>query len=101
MAAVTVADLLADVELADDRHRDARAAFVARVVSAIAVEPDDVAVAEHHARFLAATRRSGTARGAHDLIVAATAVPTNRMIVTTDTGARLANLPGVLAVIAL
>jgi tRNA(fMet)-specific endonuclease VapC len=37
-----------------------------------------------HARLLAATRRSGKPRGAHDLIIAATAIGSGRVVVTAD-----------------
>jgi tRNA(fMet)-specific endonuclease VapC len=41
-----------------------------------------------------AVRRAGRPRGAHDLIIAATAVATGRIVVTAD-GDGFADLPGV------
>lgn len=50
-----------------------------------------------HARLIAHARRAGTPRSAHDLIIAAHAVQTDRTILTFDTKARFADLPGVSA----
>jgi tRNA(fMet)-specific endonuclease VapC len=47
-----------------------------------------------HATLLAHVRRSGRPRGAHDLIIAATAAARDRLVVSTDTTA-FADLPGV------
>jgi tRNA(fMet)-specific endonuclease VapC len=93
IAAVTVAELLVGVELADRRRRAARAAFVDEVLSTMPVEPYDTATARIHARLLATTRKTGTPRGAHDLMIAATAVETGRRVVTADVRG-FADLPG-------
>ena len=94
IAAITAAELLVGVELADERQRDARAAFVEDVLGTISVEDYTLPTARAHAHLLAATRASGTARGAHDLIIAATALATGRAVVTADVrGFR--DLPGV------
>lgn len=95
MAAVTVAELRTGVELADDRHRVARRELVEQMLTALPVEPYGMAVAEVHGRLLAHVHRSGTRRGAHDLIIAATAVATGRTVLTTDRSARYDQLPGV------
>lgn len=99
IAAVTVAELLAGVELADDARRDRRRDFVRRVLDSMPVETYDAGVAAVHARLLAHTRRSGTTRGAHDLMVAATAVTTGRTLLTTDAAARFGDLPGLDVVV--
>ena len=99
IAAVTIAELRTGIELAGSRHRAARADFLVRVLETLPVEPYDVDVAEAHGRLLAYVHRSGTTRGAHDLIIAATAVATRRTVVTTDRGARLHELPGVDCVV--
>ncbi len=71
------------------------AKFVATVVEQLRVEPYDLRVAEAHAELLAHTRRAGRVRGGIDLVIAATAVATNRLVVTLDrTG--FADLPGVV-----
>lgn len=70
--------------LASPRQRPARQAFVDDVREAIPVFAYDTDVAETHAALLAATRRAGRPRGAHDLIIAATARATRRTVVTAD-----------------
>jgi hypothetical protein len=52
--------------------------------------------AAHHARLLAHVRRSGRPRGAHDLIIAAHAAETGRLVLTRDAKARFSDLPGIL-----
>lgn len=94
IAAVTVAELLVGVELADARRRPARTAYVADVVATISVESYDLDVARVHARLLAHARRAGRPRGAHDLIIASTALERNRTIVSADADG-FADLPGV------
>jgi tRNA(fMet)-specific endonuclease VapC len=94
IAAITAAELLVGVELADNVRRPAREAFVREVLDAIAVEDYDVEVARAHATLLAHTRRSGRRRGAHDLIVSATAVARGRAVVSADATA-FTELPGV------
>ena len=99
VAAITVAELLVGVELADDRRRADRAAFVDDVVATIAVEDYTLEVAAAHAALLAYVRRTGRPRGAHDLIIAATGAATGRTVLTSDTTAGLAELPGVDALV--
>lgn len=95
IAAITVAELRTGVELATDSYRAARSEFLARVLETLPVEPYEVATAEVHGRLLAHVHRTGTKRGAHDLIIAATAVATGRTVLTTDRNARFHDLPGV------
>jgi tRNA(fMet)-specific endonuclease VapC len=95
IAAVTIAELLLGVELGDRRRRKARERYVARVLTSIPSEPYDSDVARVHARLLAHARRSGRPRGAHDLIIAATALARGRTIVTAD-AAGFDDLPGVV-----
>ena len=84
MAAITAAELLVGVELAHGSRRDVREAFVADLLAAIPVEEYDLEVARAHARLLAHVRRTGKPRGAHDLIIAATAAASGRTVVTSD-----------------
>ena len=49
-------------------------------------------MANHHAALLAHTHKSGIPRGAHDLIIAATARANGRILVTTDERARFGEL---------
>lgn len=94
IAAVTAAELLVGVELADDARRPGRAAFVRSVLDTVPVEDYDVTVARTHATLLAHVRRTGRPRGAHDLIIAATAAARDRLVVSADSAA-FADLPGV------
>lgn len=92
IAAVTAAELLAGVELADGARREARSTFVQAVLDLVPVEDYDVDVARSHAALLAHARRSGRPRGAHDLMIAATAVARGRAVVSADATA-FADLP--------
>lgn len=94
IAAITAAELLVGVELADASHRAARFAFVRSVLDTVPVEDYDIDVSRAHAVLLAHVRRSGRPRGAHDLIIAATALARDRSIVSADAAA-FADLPGV------
>jgi tRNA(fMet)-specific endonuclease VapC len=94
IAAVTAAELLVGVELADPARQQKRSAFVRSVLETVPVENYDLPVARAHALLLAHVRRTGKPRGAHDLVNAATAVAHDRMVVTADARA-FADLPGV------
>ncbi len=94
IAAVTAAELWLGVELAGNRDRDARRASVEATIERLTVAPYDLSVARDHARLLEHARRTGRPRGAHDLIVAATALAQNRTVVTFDTRG-FDDLPGV------
>lgn len=92
IAAVTIAELRVGALLGTPKKAAARTAFVEDVLAAIPVIAYDVAVAEAHARLLAEVRRQGKPRGAHDLLVAATAAASRRAVVTADATA-FADLP--------
>lgn len=94
VAAITVAELLVGVKLASGERRAARQAYADEIVRSLPVISYDTAVAAEHAELLAAVRRAGRPRGAHDLLIAATARATNRTVVTADVAA-FADLPGV------
>jgi tRNA(fMet)-specific endonuclease VapC len=94
IAAITAAELLVGVHLADGARRERRASFVEAVLATIPIEDYDLDVARAHADLLAHTRRTGRPRGAHDLLIAATAAATRRTVVSADAGA-FAELPGV------
>lgn len=93
IAAITAAELLVGVQLARGLHAEARRAFVESVLTSVPVEPYDLAVARIHAALLAHTHRSGRPRGAHDLLIAATALRHARIVVTADAGG-FSDLPG-------
>jgi tRNA(fMet)-specific endonuclease VapC len=99
IASVSVAEYRVGIELADTPERAAdRARALAAITSVIDVMDYTAATAAHHGRLLAHVRRSGTTRGAHDLIIAAHAAQTGRTVVSTDAKARFNDLPGVTAI---
>lgn len=94
IAAITVAELTVGVEMADRSRQEARSSFVAAVLDAVSVEVYDLEVAKAHGELLAHVRRSGRPRGAHDLVIAATARARGREVLTADL-AGFADLPDV------
>jgi tRNA(fMet)-specific endonuclease VapC len=84
ISAVTAAELWVGVELADARRRPRRTTFVEQVLSTIPVEDYDLETAQVHAELLADARRTGRPRGAHELLIAATAIARRRELVTND-----------------
>jgi tRNA(fMet)-specific endonuclease VapC len=94
IAAITVAELKVGVQLAKGRRREKRERFVAAILDAVSIEVYDLDVAEAHSALLAHVRRTGTPRGAHDLIIAATARARERRVVSLDPGG-FAKLPDV------
>jgi tRNA(fMet)-specific endonuclease VapC len=94
VAALSVAELKVGILLADGPRRDGRAAFVDAVLEVVAVEGYDLDVAEAHAALLAHTHRSGRPRGAHDLVIAATARARRREVISLDS-AGFSDLPEV------
>jgi tRNA(fMet)-specific endonuclease VapC len=94
VAAITVAELLVGVELADAANQSRRRALVDSIVATIPVEDYDLDVARFHALLLAHAHRSGRRRGAHDLVIAATALARGRVVVTADRPG-FGDLPGV------
>jgi tRNA(fMet)-specific endonuclease VapC len=98
VAAVSIAEYRVGIELADTPARAAdRARALVAITSAVDVLDYTEATAACHARLIAHARRAGTPRGAHDLIIAAHAVQTDRTVLTFDAKARFAGLPGVSA----
>jgi len=98
VAAVSIAEYRVGIELADTPARAAdRARALAAITSAVDVLDYTEATAACHARLIAHARRAGTPRGAHDLIIAAHAMQTDRTVLMFDAKARFADLPGVKA----
>jgi tRNA(fMet)-specific endonuclease VapC len=93
VAAITIAELGVGVEVASGKRRQARKAFLEDIVATLPVVPYDLEVARAHTNLMVAIRKLGKPRGAHDLIIAATALSTGRVVVTTDSG--FDDLPGV------
>ena len=96
MPAVVIAEYLAGMILDPDvGRRAAQRAFLDDVLAVVPICDYDRSVAEHHAELLSYVERKGRKRGAHDLIIAATARATERTLWTTDRRARFDELPGV------
>jgi len=94
IAAITLAELGVGVALATGRRRTIRRAFLDDVLATLPVIDYGVDVAAAHTALLVAVRQAGRPRGAHDLIIAATARATHRTVVTTDRPG-FDDLPGV------
>lgn len=94
VAAITIAELRVGVLLADHRHRATRSAYVDDILATVPVIGYDREVAENHAELLVHVRSEGKPRGAHDLIIAATAKTFDRTVVSADSTA-FGDLPGV------
>lgn len=99
IASITVAELLTGGEFAPERQRTARQDFVEILLEVPPVEPYDEAVARAYARLLAHMPRTGTPRGARDLIIMATAIATSRTLIATHHSTRFDELPGVDSVV--
>ena len=80
--------------LSSGKTRATRPAFLEDVLTVIPVIDYDGAVAEVHAELIVHVRDQGRPRGAHDLIIAATARAASRTVVSADDTA-FADLPGV------
>lgn len=74
IAAITASELLHGVHRAAEEHRGRREAFVEGVLAAFPALPFDLLVARTHARLWAGLAASGAEVGAHDRLVAATAM---------------------------
>ncbi len=94
IAAITLAELRVGVLLADGARRAGRQRFVDVVSANLPIIDYDATVATAHADLLFHVREQGQPRGAHDLIIAATARATSRTVVTADHAA-FDSLPGV------
>jgi tRNA(fMet)-specific endonuclease VapC len=98
LPAVVIAEYLAGVLLDGDRARQAtQRGFLDHLLDVTPVEDYTLAVAVHHAALLAHVRTTGQPGGANDLVIAATARATGRILLTTDTRARFDELPDVQA----
>jgi tRNA(fMet)-specific endonuclease VapC len=95
IAAVTAAELWEGVIRADPARRPSRADYVERILEQIPVEDYTLSTAQRHGELLALTHVTGAKRGAQDLIIAATAAHTERILVTRDGKAAFDGLPGV------
>jgi tRNA(fMet)-specific endonuclease VapC len=84
IAAITASELLHGVHRATDAHRPRRAAFVEGVLAAFPTLSFDLLVARVHARLWAGVASSGAEVGAHDRLVAATAMAAGWRVATAN-----------------
>lgn len=84
IAAVTLAEIRVGALMSKGRLASMRTAFVDDVAQNMPIVSYDLNVAEQHAALLAEVRRQGRPRGAHDLIIAASARSSGRSVVTAD-----------------
>jgi tRNA(fMet)-specific endonuclease VapC len=95
IASVTAMELLVGVERAVEAHKQARSVRVEAVVASLPIEAYTLAVARIHARLAVQAMSAGKPRSAYDLMIAATAAATNRILLTTDARAEFDQLAGV------
>lgn len=94
LPAVALAEYLTGVELdTDPARRAVQQAFLEDLLAVTPVADYTPDVAIQHAALLAHVRRTGRPRGAHDLIIAATARATDRILISTDANAGFTDLP--------
>lgn len=95
IAAVTASELLHGCHRATDAAvRARRFAFVEALLAAIPVLPFGLIEARRHAELWAECARRGTAVGAHDLLIGATALAQGWRVATRN-AAEFARMPGV------
>jgi len=85
MSSITASELLHGVHRATAEHRPRREAFVEAVISIIPVLEFDLLAARAHARLWAGLASAGADVGAHDRIVAATAISVGWRVATANT----------------
>ncbi len=86
ISSVTVSELLVGVHLANSEARKARrSAFVESILGKVPVLDFNTEVARVHAGLFASLAKQGLMIGAHDLIIAATALVHNCTVLTENT----------------
>jgi tRNA(fMet)-specific endonuclease VapC len=85
IASITASERVHGVHRAGDEHRARREAFVEVVLAAFPSLPLDLLAARTHATMWAGLAAAGTDVGAHDRIVAATAVSVGWRVGTANT----------------
>lgn len=83
LASITASELLAGVHRADSpRRRLQREAFVEAILELVPVVPFDLRVARTHAQLWTQLAAAGRPVGAHDLLIAATALAHSYAVLT-------------------
>lgn len=85
ISAITVSELLHGVHRADsERRRLKREAYVERIIEFFPIYPFDLNAARIYARVWAHLAKKGISIGAHDLIIASTAISIGFSVLTSD-----------------
>ncbi len=85
ISVITAAELLHGVERADTEERKLRRqAFVENVIEAFPIFPFDLMISRIYARIWATVAQKGWTVGAHDLIIAATAISLDYTVATAN-----------------
>jgi tRNA(fMet)-specific endonuclease VapC len=94
IAAITASELLHGVERAVDTGRKARRQqHVERILASVFVQSFDLAQARYHARIWADLESRGLMIGAHDLLIAATALSMGHDVATLNVS-EFGRIPG-------
>jgi len=98
IAAITASELLHGVHRAKEQSRKARReAFVEAILASLPIIAFDELAARAHARLWAGLASKGRAIGAHDLLIAATAIARGLDVVTRD-GRSFPLIPGLTVI---
>ncbi len=85
LSVVTVSELLYGVHRADsEKRRLVRSAFVEKIIQTFPLHPFDLSAARMYAKIWANLARKGITIGAHDLMIASTALALGFSVVTAD-----------------
>lgn len=85
ISAVTVSELLHGIYRTDsEKRRLRRVAYVEKVIEIFPVYPFDLSASRIYARIWAGIAKRGQSIGAHDLMIAATAISLGFSVVTSD-----------------
>lgn len=96
LAAITASELLHGVHRATDPNiAEKRSRFVEYILEIFPILPFDLEAARVHARLWATLQRNGQMMGAHDLIIAATALAANYGLITANS-AEFQRVPGLV-----
>lgn len=99
IGAISVAEYRVGVELADTaKRRQDRLDVLADLQREVETLDYTEATAIEHAKLIAFIWPTRRLRSPHDLIIAAHAVQTNRIVVSSDAAAAFGDLPGVTAI---
>ncbi|MFY9820165.1 MAG: type II toxin-antitoxin system VapC family toxin [Thermoanaerobaculia bacterium] len=99
LSAITASELLHGVHRADSAvRRSRREAFVEKILAAFPVIPFNLEMARIHSRIWADLQAEGVVIGAHDLLIAATALVQDR-IVATGNPRHFGRVPGLKIVV--